>query len=527
MADDFRPAPIGDVLRQIVGAHGVFEDEAVRALMSEDIWARGGLAACVVAPGSTEELAAVVAAITRAGRAVLPRGGGMSYTGGYVQPAAGGVVIDLRRMDRVLEINPGDMYVRVEAGCTWAALHEALSAHGLRTPFWGPLSGVSSTVGGGASQNNTFFGATRYGTTADSILSLAVVLADGTIVRTGTAGSDAGKPFFRHYGPDLTGLFLCDTGALGVKAEVTLRLIPRPTHEDWASFSFDAPSTCAAAMSAMARADLAAELFGFDPNLARVRMKRASLLADAQSLAKVVTAQGSLIKGLQEGAKIALAGRGFLDGADYSIHAVVEGRSAGEVGANMAALKKIAAAHGAREVENTIPKVIRAQPFTPLNNVLGPDGSRWAPVHGIVAHSDAAACWAGIDQLFAEREAAFAEHGIVAGYLVAAVATNGFVIEPVFYWPEARFALHEATIEPAFLKKLPALPENPAATQIVAETRGAIAALFARYGAAHFQIGRTYPFAQTRTPAVRTLIEDLKRLLDPQGLVNPGVLGLP
>jgi FAD/FMN-containing dehydrogenase len=322
----------------------------------------------------------------------------------------------------------------------------------------------------------------------------------------------------------MTGLFLGDAGALGVKTEAAFRLIRMPEHEGWLSFSFSEAAPCIAAMSDIARAGLGCEVFGFDPNLARVRMKRASLLADAGALLKVVGAQKSLFEGLREGAKIALAGRGFLDGADYSLHAVAEGRSKAGVDHDLAAIRKIVADHGGEEVENTIPKVIRANPFTPLNNILGPRGERWAPVHGIVRHSDAGACFAAIEAYFQSLAAEFEQGQIVTGYLTTTMSTNGFLIEPVFFWPEDRFEIHDATVEPGYLAKMPRHASNPGATASVIKARQGVVDVFARFGAAHFQVGRSYPLAQSRTPEARAMLTAVKRALDPNNIKNPGAL---
>ncbi|MEO1575185.1 MAG: FAD-binding oxidoreductase, partial [Pseudomonadota bacterium] len=128
-----------DALTDIVGTEHVLTDEPTRALYSQDIYSRGRPVDVVVRPNDTASLAAVIAAATHAGRAVIPRGGGMSYTGGYLATESGSVLVDMARMNRVLEINREDMTVTVECGCTWQALHEALKGTGLRTPFWGTL----------------------------------------------------------------------------------------------------------------------------------------------------------------------------------------------------------------------------------------------------------------------------------------------------------------------------------------------------------------------------------------------------
>jgi FAD/FMN-containing dehydrogenase len=511
---------------QIVGAAHVTDDAGTRDVMRADIWTRGEAPALIVSPANTAELARVAAIAAGHNCPMLPRGGGMSYTAGYVGDAPNAVLLDLRRMNRILEIAEPDMTVRVEAGVTWAQLYEALKPKGLRTPFWGPLSGISSTIGGGLSQNNAFFGAGIYGPSSDSVLGLSVVLADGSVFRTDHPKRGGARHAFPQYGPNLTGLFLSDGGALGVKAEATLRLIPLPEHEDWVSLAFQSRETCAAAMAAMARENLASELFGFDPNLAKVRMKRASLMADAASLAKVVTAQKSILGGLKEGAKIALAGRGFIGEADYSLHAVIEGRSKSGIADALSRLRNIAKHHDGKEIENTIPKVIRANPFTPLNNILGPEGERWAPIHGIVSLSDGPRVWAEIDTLFQDMDAQFQSHRVSTGYLVTTLGTTGYLIEPVFFWPEERFAIHDETVEPHYLKRLPKHDPNPGATGLVKTARARILDIFEKSGAAHFQIGRTYRYAQTRDPAQLALLRAVKSALDPRNLMNPGVLGL-
>lgn len=514
------------VLTQIVGRDRVLIDPADTALYAQDIFAKGEPVSCVVSPRDTGELAQVVQAATSRGIAVVPRGGGMSYTGGYLAADGGSVLIDTSRMDRILAINETDMTVTVQCGVTWKALYEALKEKGLRTPFWGPLSGISSTIGGGLSQNNAFFGAGLYGTTGESVTSLTVVLADGSILKTGSAGTKGGKPFYRHYGPDLTGLFMGDTGALGFKAEATFRLIKAPTAERWASFEFADHKATIAATAAVAREGLASEVCGFDPNLARVRMKRASLLADAKTFVNVVTGQKSLLKGVVEGARMAMAGRSFLADASYSLHLVVEGRSDAAVDADMAVLRKICLGLGGKETENTIPKVLRTLPFTPLNNIMGPEGERWAPVHGIVAHSDALAAFEEIEALFAAMADRMEKAGVYTGYMLTTMSTNAFLIEPVFFWPGERYEIHEATIEPHFLTKLPKRDHDAAAQAIVDEARAAIKAIFLKFGGVHFQIGKTYPYREGREETAWALLEAVKSALDPQRRVNPGSLGL-
>jgi hypothetical protein len=142
-------------LRQLMGAGRVITEPSQRSYYSTDLSAYPAVtAAAVIQPGSVEELAQAVKLVAAAGYALIPRGGGMSYTKGYVPERSESVLFDMRGMNGIVEINTDDMYVTVEAGCTWKQLYEALQPRGVRTPYYGPLSGMYATVGGTLSQNS-------------------------------------------------------------------------------------------------------------------------------------------------------------------------------------------------------------------------------------------------------------------------------------------------------------------------------------------------------------------------------------
>lgn len=517
MATLARPTPL-EAIVAAAGADAVLTDAAALELAGQDVFSHGPAPLCVLQPASVEALAAGIAAATAQGLAVVPRGGAMSYTSGYLADAPGAVLVDLALLDRIVAIDAVDMRVTVEAGCTWASLYEALKPLGLRTPLWGTLSGIRATVGGGMSQNGLFWGA-RAGSIAPTALSFDVVLADGSIV---TTGSETLRPF----GPDVTGMFAADCGAMGIKARVTMPLVREAAAFAYGSFAFETPAQFTAATSEIARAGLASESFGFDPFLQAQRMKRDSLTSDARALVGMMKAQGGFWKGLKEGAKVVAAGRSFLDDARFSIHCIAEGRTQPAADADMAAIRAIVAAHGGREVENTIPKVLRANPFPPVNSMLGPSGERWVPVHGIVRHSHALATIDAIIALFEANADAMDRLGVGAGYMFLTVGTTGFLIEPVFYWPDAQAALHKQAVEPAHLAKLTDFPANAEARALVEQLRAEIITIFGCMEAAHFQIGRAYPLRERSDPAAWRVIEALKAAVDPQHLMNPGVLGL-
>ncbi len=140
------------LLTQRLGPDGVLADEKSRAFYSNDIfWQPGVLPEAIALPKSAKEAAEAVRIATDLNVSVVPRGGGMSYTKGYLPARPDSIVIDARRMNRVVEVNAADMYLTAEAGCTWADVHAALEGTGLRTAYWGPLSGRVATVGGAPS----------------------------------------------------------------------------------------------------------------------------------------------------------------------------------------------------------------------------------------------------------------------------------------------------------------------------------------------------------------------------------------
>ena len=375
------------------------------------------------------------------------------------------MLVDTAALDEIVDIDETDMSATVEAGCTWDALHRALAPLGLRALAWGTLSGVRASIGGGMSQNGLFWGA-RGGSIVDGAISFDVVLADGTIV---TTGSD----FLRPYGPDLTGLFAADCGALGVKARVTLKLVREADAFAYGSFSFAAHEELFAAMSAIAREDLAAESFAFDPFLQAQRMKRDSLSQDAKQFGNMVRAQaksGGMFKALKEGASVALAGRSFLDGVPFSLHCIAEGRWKPGVEADMERITAIVREQGGKPVENSIPKILRANPFPAPNSMLGPGGERWVPVHGVLPHSKLVEAWDGLHALFANAAEGMARLKVETGALLAATGRTGCLIEPVFFWPGEQNPLHRDALEPGHLAKLPVMSDDPEATALVLDS---------------------------------------------------------
>jgi D-lactate dehydrogenase (cytochrome) len=511
-----------DALGRIVGAGNIVADADERAYYSQDISGPGeAVAELVVAPASVGELSTAVAACTAAGRAVIPRGGGMSYTGGYVPDRARAVIFDLRRLNRVVDIDLANRYVRVEAGCTWGQLFDSLEGTGYRTPFFGPLSGHAATIGGTLSQNAAFFGSAAHGSAAASVLGLSVVLADGSLLPTG--GMDA-TPRPDAYGPDPTGMFVGDCGAFGIKAEAALRLIPAPAATAFASFHFETAAAMIDAQARMADSAGLSECFGFDPQ-AHLNLHRAGFrpLESVRLAADAVRGEAGAGRKLGALARVAVSGKRFVKELKYSLHAAVEGDTQGDADARLVPLARIAEAAGGSAIPDTIPRITRGRPFRPIRALLGPEGESWLPVHGMVRLSDAAGAMARIDDLLAGHAAQQAAHGVTSSRLTL-LSGAAMLLEVHFFWPDRLSAFHLRHVTDEQRRRYAGAPENPEGRALVHELRRELVGALRDAGAWHMQIGRYYPFADGIDPALGAALTAFKASVDPRGLMNPGAL---
>jgi len=514
-------------LAALVGQDRVVSDPAERAYLSRDAFWADAVAALVIRPADRHQLAAVLRTATAAGFAVVPRGGGMSYTRGYVPTRERTVLVDCRDLNRIIEVNEEDHYITVEAGCTWMHIYETLRAKGLRTPYFGPMSGMFATVGGALSQNSMFYGSAAYGTVAESVLGLEVALADGSLVRTGAGANRGGRPFFRHYGPDLTGLFLSDSGALGIKVEATIRMIRTPACTVFASFAFDNFHDMLDAEVEIGRARLAAECFGLDPYLNGKRTMARDLKSGLAALGGVFKAQGGLVKGLKEAASVATASvAGFAGGVEYSLHSTIDSAHPADAAWRLAEISRIAIASRGREIEPVIPKVMRATPFRHVGEFLvGNDGERWIPIHACLPASQVKPVFEATMAYFASKRDVLDRYNIATSHLTGSSGTD-IVFEPAFYYPDALTTFQVRNLEPAAAARYRNLPPVPGATDAVIGMLGDLARIFTDHGAVHQQLGKFYPYRESLEPGSWALLEGLKRVVDPRGLMNPGSLGL-
>jgi D-lactate dehydrogenase (cytochrome) len=209
-------------LKSILSAEQVSASPSVLEQHSRDeSYHRGPLPDVVVFPESCEDVVKVVQYAAKNRIPIIPFGAGSSLEG-HVVPVRGGISMDMMRMDRILEVRPQDFLVRVQPGVTRMKLNEHLKRYGL---FFPVDPGADASLGGMAANNASGTTTVRYGAMRDHVRSLQVVLADGSVIQTGSLAAKSSS------GYNLTNLFVGSEGTLGVITELWLKVhgIPEKT----------------------------------------------------------------------------------------------------------------------------------------------------------------------------------------------------------------------------------------------------------------------------------------------------------
>jgi len=198
-----------------------------------------GVPDIVIRPKDAQEISEILKIANEENIAVIPRGGGDCEFGGSKPIGDGGIVLETKRMNRVINLDQDNLIVTVEAGISWGKLNEYLCHFGLYTGCMGPGSGMTAAVGGGISHHSVGGGGcAKYGACTNQLVSLEVVLPTGEIINTGSQANKYSKYPFNRFGngPDLAGLFCGDNGIFGVKTKVSLQVFPKPPFAAYKTF---------------------------------------------------------------------------------------------------------------------------------------------------------------------------------------------------------------------------------------------------------------------------------------------------
>ena len=233
---------LGEKLRQELSVDGsvVTDDPAVLKAHSGDKWFASEIPDTVVFARSTDDVSKLLRFASREKIPVTARGAGYGYVGGCV-PAHKGVALSLKRMNKIKEVNFSDAIAIVEPGVITADLKASVRAQRLFYPP-DPASLKDCSIGGNVATNAGGPRCLKYGVTRNYVTGLEVVLASGDILRTG------GRVHKNKTGFNLLGLFVGSEGMLGVVTEITLRLLPLPPARATLSAAFATMAQAAAAV---------------------------------------------------------------------------------------------------------------------------------------------------------------------------------------------------------------------------------------------------------------------------------------
>lgn len=515
-------------LCEVLGKEYVFTDAETRALYSTDFSEIAMPAASlIVRPSSTVDIVAVVKAAAAEGFAILTRGGGMSYTLGFVPLKKESVVIDMRRMNRILEINTDDLYVVVETGVTWKQLREALVGCPFHIPFHGTISGYVATVGGGLGNMATGLGR---GEIVDDLLGMEVVLADGSVIQTGCLVTGGKLLTVPNFGPNLTELFVSDGGAFGVKTKAVFRLSRKPGASSYASFGFNDRHQMVSAYCDMLRLDVCTEVTCCE-DYHHTQLATEQKLSRKEALefaGRFLRSSSSRLRGIRDLFRcLRPGGLNTLTRYPFSLHAVVDGFDQRTADRKMAEVKKIARREGGKTLPPFLAMGLRIDPFLPVDKlILGKNGSCSIPSHCLVPLSKAHDFVSALERFMSDNTEFMKRHDLEMTLLVFNV-TEKFGVEPIIYWRDKLNPLRLSILDAEKKALYGSIPEDTAAREAVQDLRRRLVDVFLQVDGAYAQLGKYYPYRERFTNENNwRILEGVKELLDPRHLMNPGALGL-
>ncbi|SLM33026.1 GlcD4 [Desulfamplus magnetovallimortis] len=218
-------------LKSIVGEENIKTDPADLFIYGSDSSVHSASPWVVARPANTEQVQKIMAYANQDKIPVVTRGSGSGMCGQTV-PVKGGITLDMKKMNKILEINPSDVFCRVEPGVVDDDLNQALKPFGVFYPPT-PASSRIATIGGEIGNNASGVRSVKYGATRDSVLGLKVVLADGSLVNLGA------RTRVEATGYQLHKLIVGSEGTLGVVVEATLGFVPIPKFRCLGIANFD------------------------------------------------------------------------------------------------------------------------------------------------------------------------------------------------------------------------------------------------------------------------------------------------
>ena len=230
-------------LQEIVGIDRATAAPVQLYCYSSDASQIRGIPDCVVRPQDTAQVSQILRFANEYEIPVTARGAGTGLAGGAVA-LEGGIVLDLSGMDRILDIDIKNLQVAVEPGVIHSKLNEALKAEGFFFPP-DPGSSAMCTIGGLVANNGSGMRSVKYGTTKSYVLDLEVVMADGSVINTGS------KTLKSSAGYDLTRLMVGSEGTLGVITKAVLKILPLPKARTVVLASFETPELAGEAVVKM------------------------------------------------------------------------------------------------------------------------------------------------------------------------------------------------------------------------------------------------------------------------------------
>ena len=227
-------------LKNIVKEKFISNDIYIRHAYSRNVdVVLQGVPEIVIRPKDAQEISEILKTANEEDVPVTPRGAGICEFGGSKPIGDVGIVLDMKRMNNIINIDTENLIATVEAGISWSKLNEQLFQYGLYTGCMGPGSGMTASIGGGISHHSVGGGGcAKYGACTNQLVSLEVVLPTGEIIETGSQANKFSKFPFNRFGngPDLSGLFCGDNGIFGIKTKVSLQIFPKPEFAAYKTF---------------------------------------------------------------------------------------------------------------------------------------------------------------------------------------------------------------------------------------------------------------------------------------------------